>query len=360
MNCPQLLDDRQHYANKILETKEKYWNMNNIHVVALSSHTKEIIKRSALLSNCEVTVIGNPIDLKVYKPIKQNVLKSKKVGRSDSIKTIFFLPSYSSKIKGIKEMKESMWNLAKKHPKLNIQIIVAGAGSYQIQDSDYPYPIIRLGVIKDPNDMAVAYSKADVTAVPSLEETFSNTAAESIACGTPVVGFNTGALKDITGDGERGEVVEVGDVEQYAEAIAISLKKNYSAKNFKKYAETNLSYKKQGIKYKELFKRILNEFEDRSPAITNNVPHISPTLIPGLIHWYSLALKRNQDNIDSLKNIVSKNKNISELSWPELLWKDFKEDPMKTVFRGGNFFVKKLYTITKKKFKNDKRESRVK
>jgi hypothetical protein len=149
-------------------------------------------------------------------------------------------------------------------------------------------------------------------------------------------------------------------VEQYAEAIAISLKKNYSAKNFKKYAETNLSYKKQGIKYKELFKRILNEFEDRSPAITNNVPHISPTLIPGLIHWYSLALKRNQDNIDSLKNIVSKNKNISELSWPELLWKDFKEDPMKTVFRGGNFFVKKLYTITKKKFKNDKRESRVK
>jgi glycosyltransferase involved in cell wall biosynthesis len=357
MNCPQLLDDKEHYANKVLKTKKKYWNTDNIHVVALSSHTKEIIKQSALLSKCEVTVIGNPIDLDVYKPIKQKEDKSKKVKNRDSVKSILFLPSYPSEIKGFKEMKESMSILAKKYPKLKIQIIVAGGGSHLIQDSDYPYPIVRLGVIKDPNHMAAIYSKADVTAVPSLEETFSNTAAESIACGTPIVGFNTGAIKDITGDGERGEVVEVGNVEQYAEAIATSLKKEYSAENFRIYAETNLSYEKQGIKYKKLFKSILKNFKDKPPTITNNVPDFSPALIPGLVHWYSLALKRTQEDAHNLKNIINSNKNIAQLSWPELLWKDFRKEPMKTIVRGGSFFIKKLYSIIKNKLKLNKRES---
>jgi hypothetical protein len=205
--------------------------------------------------------------------------------------------------------------------------------------------------------MAAIYSKADVTAVPSLEETFSNTAAESIACGTPIVGFNTGAIKDITGDGERGEVVEVGNVEQYAEAIATSLKKEYSAENFRIYAETNLSYEKQGIKYKKLFKSILKNFKDKPPTITNNVPDFSPALIPGLVHWYSLALKRTQEDAHNLKNIINSNKNIAQLSWPELLWKDFRKEPMKTIVRGGSFFIKKLYSIIKNKLKLNKRES---
>jgi glycosyltransferase involved in cell wall biosynthesis len=351
MNCPQLIDDRGNYANKVLEAKKKYWNMENIHVVGLSSHSKEIIKKSTLLSKCEVTVIGNPIDLKVYKPIKQKEEQSK-----SSVKSIFFLPSYSSEIKGIKEMKESMWILAKRYPELNIQIIVAGAGSRQIQDSDYPYPLVRLGVIDDPNDMAAIYSKADVTAVPSLEETFSNTAAESIACGTPVVGFNTGALKDITGDGERGEVVELGNVEKFAEAIATSLKKNYSTKSFKTYSKNNLSFDKQGKKYKQFFKKVLNDFEKTSSAISKNVPPFAPTLIPGLIHWYSLALNRTQKNVDNLRDIVNNNKKTTHLSWQEFFWKDFKKAPIKTIFRGGKFLIKRFYTFTKKKLQNSKQD----
>jgi glycosyltransferase involved in cell wall biosynthesis len=52
--------------------------------------------------------------------------------------------------------------------------------------------------------LATAYRAADVTLVPSLAESFSLVAAESMACGTPVVGFAVGGLRELIGTGERG------------------------------------------------------------------------------------------------------------------------------------------------------------
>lgn len=51
--------------------------------------------------------------------------------------------------------------------------------------------------LKNPDDMATVYSAGDVMLVPSRIESFGQTASEALACGTPVVCFDTSGLRDI-------------------------------------------------------------------------------------------------------------------------------------------------------------------
>lgn len=67
--------------------------------------------------------------------------------------------------------------------------------------------------------LARAYRAADLTLIPSLCESLSFVALESLACQTPIVGFRVGGLAEIIGDGQRGLVAERFDVTQLREQI---------------------------------------------------------------------------------------------------------------------------------------------
>ena len=71
-------------------------------------------------------------------------------------------------------------------------------------------PVHRLGFLTSREELALLYSAADVTVVASLEEVFPNTVAESLACGTPVVGFTIAGLSDMIQNGHNGYIVDVG------------------------------------------------------------------------------------------------------------------------------------------------------
>lgn len=52
--------------------------------------------------------------------------------------------------------------------------------------------------------MLQLYNIADITVIPSLDETFSLTALESLASGTPIAGFDVDSIKFMTQDGKMG------------------------------------------------------------------------------------------------------------------------------------------------------------
>ena len=53
------------------------------------------------------------------------------------------------------------------------------------------------GKINDEEKLALLYSAADLFILPSKEDNLPNVMLESIACGTPVIGFDIGGLSDV-------------------------------------------------------------------------------------------------------------------------------------------------------------------
>ncbi|WP_242908947.1 D-inositol-3-phosphate glycosyltransferase [Actinomadura terrae] len=67
--------------------------------------------------------------------------------------------------------------------------------------------------------LAEWYRAADVTVVPSHNESFGLVAVESQACGTPVVAASVGGLRTAVADGESGVLIDGHDPADYAAAL---------------------------------------------------------------------------------------------------------------------------------------------
>lgn len=77
-----------------------------------------------------------------------------------------------------------------------------------------------LGTLSDPRLQALAYSAADVTVVPSLADNQPLVALESMACGTPVVGYEVGGIPEIIRQDETGLCAAPGDASALAGSVA--------------------------------------------------------------------------------------------------------------------------------------------
>jgi len=103
-----------------------------------------------------------------------------------------------------------------------IELVVGGATSVPDAES-LGVPIRCLGPMSDETSLALAYSAADVSVVPSVQENFANTGLEALACGTPVIAFRVGGMPDMVRDRVNGVVVDPFDVRGLADAIRWTL-----------------------------------------------------------------------------------------------------------------------------------------
>jgi glycosyltransferase involved in cell wall biosynthesis len=82
-----------------------------------------------------------------------------------------------------------------------------------------PCNIKGLGSITNEENLAMIYSMADLFVIPSTEDNLPNTVLESLACGTPVVGFRIGGIPDMIDHQKTGYLVEPFDTGQLASGI---------------------------------------------------------------------------------------------------------------------------------------------
>ena len=271
MNCPQLKNNYDNFPAKVLATKKKYWNFSNITVVCLSKHSKEIVKDS-IFRHCRIEIIPNSIQTDIFCP-KDKLSSRKKFNIDLNTKVVFVLPSWTSVVKGFAEFSKALEYLTKDHNDYLILFAGRGTSNFNVQS----ITVRNLGYIDDKEKLAMAYSLADVTVVPSLEETFSNTTAESLSCGTPVVGFKVGGLPDMIQDGVNGYTVDIGDCEALSEAIVRVLDGPDLSANCRKYAEENLTLELQGQRYKALYEDLLSNRPQKTES-PNPIPEIFPEL----------------------------------------------------------------------------------
>jgi glycosyltransferase involved in cell wall biosynthesis len=193
--CPVLGSSQERDLSRwIFRRKQKSFSkIKNLTINGLSRWLADCAKKSPLLQNHTVVNLPNPIDAEAYTPIPKEQAKNL-LGLSLQKKHILFgaMNAASDERKGFAELIHSLDHIQSR----DVELAVFGCSEPK-DGQALPLPIRYLGHLQDDISLRVLYSAADVMVAPSKQENLSNTIMESMACGTPVVGFDIGGNGDM-------------------------------------------------------------------------------------------------------------------------------------------------------------------
>ena len=170
--------------------------------------------------------VHNGIDIDTFKITDYEALYGKYSIPKDKKIVLHVTPKFNNPIKGGKYVLEVARNLP------DIQFIIVG---FNGDKNILPENVIPISHTKDKIELAQFYNLADVTLLTSQKETFSMIVAESLSCGTPVVGFEAGAPETITIP-QYSVFSEQGNVECLTENINDFLNKEFECEEISKEA----------------------------------------------------------------------------------------------------------------------------
>ena len=229
--------------NNFLKKKEALRNLD-LTIITPSQWLADIVKQS-FLNNYPVEVINNGIDLDVFQPRESNFREKHGI---ENKRVILGVSLVWQKQKGIDVFIE----LAKRLPE-EYKIILAGTDGKV--DKMLPDNILSIHRTQNQQELAEIYTAADVFVNPTREENYPTVNMESIACGTPVITFNTGGSPEILDD-SCGSVIECDSIDELEkEIIRVCTDKPYSVNRCIKKA-TSFNKEDRFKEYLKLYERV--------------------------------------------------------------------------------------------------------
>ncbi|WP_053368314.1 glycosyltransferase [Bacillus sp. FJAT-27245] len=207
--------------------------------------------RESFLGRKDIRVIHNGIDTNnVFFPREVDHLKIKHNIIDEKI-VLAAAPDLLSNRKGGRWVIE----LAKRMKDQKVKFILIG-----VEELDQPYEdnIIALGKITNQHELAEYYSLADIFIICSEKENFPTTCIESLACGTPIIGFDEGGTRETAPDG-YGIFVPYGDLDLLETTLnkaLVNRKHLKSKQECSKYGSLNYS---KDVMYKKYLSLYLEE-----------------------------------------------------------------------------------------------------
>lgn len=182
-----LLFDHTHRS--WIRMKKSFDGFADVAVVSVSPWLQERAQIAPILQDKNHLTIRNGVDTSIFRVVSTDL--KHRMGLDDQ-KIVFHATAWFTTEQNHRKGGYYVAELAKRFlaEEGNMVFLVAGPCG---KIKDIPDNVILLGNVEDQELLANYYSMSDVTLLTSQKETFSMVVAESLCCGTPVVGFEAGA-----------------------------------------------------------------------------------------------------------------------------------------------------------------------
>ena len=254
--CPQYKE----YPASLYDNTKKMWQLKkkwftgvkNMTIVTPSEWLAGLARES-YLKQYPIEVINNGIDLNVFKPTHSNFREQYGIpGDKYIVLGVSFAWGYRKGLDCFVEMAEKLGE--------RYQIVLVGTDD-EI-DKNLPQRIISIHRTQNQKELAEIYSAADVFAMPTREENYPTVNMEAIACGTPVVTFDTGGSPEML-DEKVDRVVPVDDVNiMMSEIRKICENMRLSSEAFRSKAKEYIM-EDRFLEYMDLYKSMHSENDGR-------------------------------------------------------------------------------------------------
>ena len=222
-SCPQLNSkDENDITKQLIESKIKiYEAYDNLTILSPSKWMDKNVSESIVFKNKKHFILPNPINTEIFKPYNKEEARNE-LSIPNTKKVILIGIKANDKIpyNGM----SYLYDVIEKIKNEDIYPVIFGV-------EEVTNPIIKkihnIGFVRDRIKMAKLYSAADVYITTSLEDSFNQTVAECMACGTPVVAFNNGGIADIIDHKINGYLAKYSDSDDIIEGIKFVLNNNF-------------------------------------------------------------------------------------------------------------------------------------
>lgn len=253
-SCPQLASYPKSYVDNSkanFNLKSKLFAANkNLTLVPVSYWLENLLTKS-VLKNLPKKVIHNGVDLEKFKTYTDTTKIDEKFNIANK-HLILGVASVWEKRKGLQDFIKLNELL-----KEDFKIMLVGLNEKQIKT--LPSNIIGVKRTESQEELAQIYSRADIFFNPTYEDNFPTTNLEAMACGTPVITYDTGGSPESITK-ETGFIVTKGNLNAALEKIELLVNKNHFdiTKKCSNNISTNYEMNQQFEKYFELYEKILS------------------------------------------------------------------------------------------------------
>ncbi len=247
-------DTRAH----LLKTKQQLYQQASFTVVANSQWMLNQLSGS-ILGDKPLHLVRNGIDTRLFKPIDKKSVRKKLGIPPDAFVVLFAAKGgLRNKLKG----SDYFVSLLQNYKNKDIYGICVGSEKTLTEEKSIPWLKI-VPFLTESSKMAEHYCAADVFVYPTLADSFGLVAAEAMACGTPVLTFNTDALPELVEHKVNGYVAKYQDADdllnglKWIQKLTLSAKKSIAKKSRTKIVD-DFSLETMTSNYLQLYEKLLS------------------------------------------------------------------------------------------------------